>query len=44
LPGQVKTVQVPFVQRFAGTCVARDTFAYQAYGDFEIYASTRLIA
>ncbi|CDW76907.1 a-macroglobulin complement component [Stylonychia lemnae] len=42
LPGQSKTVNTPFVQRFAGSCLARDNFIYQAYGDFEIYSSTRL--
>jgi hypothetical protein len=44
MPGQVKTVQLPYVQRFAGVCAARDNMVYQAYGDFELYARTRLDA
>jgi hypothetical protein len=44
MPGQVKNVQLPYVQRFAGVCAARDNMVYQAYGDFELYTRTRLDA
>lgn len=41
--GEVKSLTVNFVQRYAGTCFVRDNFVYQVYGDNELTVKSRMI-
>lgn len=41
--GEVKSLQVNYIQRFAGTCFVRDNFVYQVYGDYELTTKSRMI-
>ncbi|CDW76949.1 a-macroglobulin complement component [Stylonychia lemnae] len=40
VPGQVKSFQLNFMQRFSGQCQQRESMVQQSYGDFEMYAKT----
>ena len=42
-PGEVRTLNIQFQQKNAGTCLIRDNIAYQTNGDVQLTAATKVV-